>query len=105
AGEQEVIQLQAVAQEDLDGELGERSHLAVDFHLLLEQTLGHVARADMEAERQVEFAGDLPQRVPVLIAKERQAVILRLTGKEDAAMAHFLASANFLNGLVDVPEG
>ena len=104
AGDDQVAQLHAVAHEDIDGQFGERRHLAVGADLVLAQAAVHVARADVEADRLVQFARHFPQRVPVRVAQQRLSERLRLAGEQNALVAHGVAAPDLGDRGLDVPE-
>src|SRR6266849_2993935 len=100
----QVVQLKAVVKEDIHRQLRKRRHLAVGRYLISQQPLRHIARADMEADWHIQLDRRLPQRIPMRISHQRQTIVLRLSGEENALVAHGGATAHLLHRGSDVPE-
>ena len=58
----------------------------------------------MKTDRQIQLNGDLPQRVPALVAQQGLPQGLRLAGKQNALVPHGGAAPDFFDRLVHIPE-
>ena len=77
----------------------------VSRNAILDQSLVHIAGTDVKTNRQIKFAGNLPERIPMWVAEYRLPEVLRVAGEQNSSMAHRGASADLLGSRCNIPEG
>jgi len=61
--------------------------------LRVDEVLAEVARADVQAERQIDVLHHLPEGFPMRVAQEREAEILRCTHEQDRLVPELSSAA------------